>query len=108
MQVIDLKELSRGKWLLYLKGSQEDFMENMYIPMDSEFLVVQNVQNITITEFYHINNIETNHLLANWSKHSGVSWQNSTFYGRRADFNRTHIIVSLLPQVRDCEWLSFD
>jgi hypothetical protein len=69
--------------------SLEDFFRNTHIPLDSEFLAVQWLDQTEawLTEVYHIDQslpLQMNRV-GNWSRDAGLNWTNRTRAIRRAD-----------------------
>ena len=94
-------------WLLFMNSSLqvEHLLANIYIPIDSEFLVAQEelLGVFRIVEVYRVNRTQPLqiHRVATWSPQDGDNWEPGGLYERRQNFHG-HVIRAITYSVGTC------
>jgi hypothetical protein len=83
----------------------EEFVVDIHLPFDCEFLVVQRSAEtpvISLTETYHVlynSSLQTS-CVANFTPGIGFSWSSLSFFARRKDLQGITIKGAVIPYVR--------
>lgn len=102
--------LSSGTWLLFMDTTTtiDEFLDDIYIPFDSEFLVAQSSSGVatqdsevSLTEVYQVRDTLPlqQYRIGNWSSVSGLSWTTMQLHQRR-DLQGVVIRCVFIPEVR--------
>ncbi|KAJ9585857.1 hypothetical protein L9F63_020499 [Diploptera punctata] len=92
-KVLNIVHPRMAEWLVfqYELTPLEEMFDDLYIPLDSEFLVAQSLQDgvIQIKEIYHIFEKSPLEILyvGTWTPNKGLEWKTSGFYKRRKDLH---------------------
>jgi hypothetical protein len=106
-QVSAADNFRSARWLLFMDKSTsiEEFFTDIYVPFDSEFLVVQwsaESAQVSLNELYHV--LYTRPLqtfcVANWTYSGGFSWSSVPLFARRKDLQGIAIKGAVIPYVR--------
>jgi hypothetical protein len=89
----------------------DKFFDQIYIPIDCEFLVAQRCfgteeewVEFKITELYHVHPTRglQMHRVGNWSSGNGLTWTNIPFHNRRRDLQGIMLKGAFVPDVSRC------
>jgi hypothetical protein len=89
--------MSKGKWLFFFDfvTSLEEFFADIYIPVDSEFIVARRSNGtdgrgleVSLVEVYRLNPTHPLRIntVARWSCRDGLTWTQVSLFERRKDF----------------------
>jgi hypothetical protein len=103
--------MPRGKWLLFLDFATtlEDFMADIYIPLDCEFVVAQRSGRkgregeVSLTEVYKLRpsrELQTNPV-AEWTPEEGLAWSDVPFFERRSGLQGLSLKSAMIYDVRN-------
>jgi hypothetical protein len=102
--------LNTAKWLLFLEAENvNDFLEDLYIPFDCDFLVAQGVTGmatadleVLLLEVYHIE--ANSRLQANrvgiWKYDHSLTWSSIPYFKRRGNLRGITLRAAVYSQVR--------
>jgi hypothetical protein len=99
--------LTLAEWLLFLWDPfpLEDIFQQLFIPLDCEFLVARWLKNgnVQLKEVYRISpNFDLEeHSVGNWSLQQGLYWKVIGFYKRRKNLRGLELRVGV-SEVRLC------
>lgn len=102
--------MSKGKWLLFFDSmtSLEEFFADIYIPLDSEFVVARSSNGtedgdsgISVVEVYnpHPNQPLRENTVATWSSGEGLIWTPVSFFDRRGDLQGISLKCVMVKEV---------
>jgi hypothetical protein len=103
-------KITKGKWLLVLDSmtSLEDFVSDVYIPLDCEFLVAQRSNGtedgdleVSLTEVYNVHPTRRLQInpVARWISNCGITWSEVSFLERRADLQGISLKAAVFNDV---------
>jgi hypothetical protein len=109
LKVLTNVQLTMAEWLLFISETSrvEDSLQQIFIPLDCEFLVGRWQDNGTVqlTEVYHISGrsgLKENNV-GNWSVQTGLQWRTIGFYRRRRNLHGLQLRV-VVSEVRSSYW----